>query len=314
MNKAIFKIDGKRVWIAGSRGLVGAACQTKFQHMDCQIIIDPPKSDLDLRDEVAVNDFIEIQKPDVIILAAAKVGGIADNAANGDVFYTDNIQIQNAVINAAAIHNVQRLVFLGSSCIYPRNCPQPIREEYLETGDLEKTNEGYARAKIDGIRLVQKMRANGHSFISLMPCNLYGENDHFVSGVRPHVVPALMVKIKRALDNNDPYITVWGTGAPLREFMHVDDLANGIAYALEYYNGDEFLNIGSGDEVSIKDLVAMLCDIAGYTGDIKFDVSKPDGTPRKILNSSKMRGLGWSPKINLPTGLLTVWRQGLCQG
>ena len=314
MNKAIFNIDNKRVWVAGSRGLVGTACISILKRQKCVLVNDPHRTVLDLRNEGDVYDFIQQEKPDVIVLAAAKVGGIGDNAVNGDAFYHENRAIQNAVINAAAQNNVEKLVFLGSSCIYPRDCPQPIQEKYLETGALEKTNEGYARAKIEGIRLCQEHRRNGHDFISLMPCNLYGENDHFISGARPHVIPALIMKLKQAIENKDSSITVWGTGKPLREFMHVDDLAGAIVHALRHYSKAEPLNVGSGSEVSINELVRVLCNISGYKGNVVFDSSMPDGTPRKILDSSKMRSLGWMPKISLQEGLSSVWRQASCQG
>jgi GDP-L-fucose synthase len=310
----IFEIEGKRVWVAGSRGLVGSSCLKKFKAIDCEIIPDPHRDDLDLRDASKVDAFVKLNNPDVIILAAAKVGSLVDNGQNPDAFYNDNIQIQNAIINAAATYNVSKLVFLGTSCIYPRDCPQPIKEDYLETGPLEKTNEAYALAKIEGIRLCQTLRGQGHDFISVMPCNLYGDNDHFIDGVRPHVIPALMVKIKQAIDQDNPSITVWGTGTPLREFLHVDDLADAIIHALKYYSDMEHINIGSSEEISIKDLACTLCDIAGYKGDIHFDKSMPDGTPRKVLDSSKMQSLGWSPKITLPAGLSNVWRRVSYQG
>lgn len=303
MNKPLFDITGKRVWVAGSRGLVGSAMLRRLRDENCHLIADPHRDDLDLRDANKTRDFIDAAKPDVIILAAAKVGGIADNAANPTAFYHDNLAIQNAVINGAAQTGVQKLVFLGSSCIYPRLCLQPIMEEYLKTGDLEPTNESYARAKIAGIEQIQDLRARGHDYIAVMPCNLYGANDHFMGGDRPHVIPALMHKIYQATDRLD----VWGTGTPLREFLHVDDVADGILHALRFYSDSQPLNIGSGMEISIADLVTLLCDIAAFKGQIIFDPTKPDGTPRKILDSSRMRALGWIPSIPLREGLETVW-------
>lgn len=303
MNKPIFDIKGKRVWIAGSRGLVGSACHQKFQFENCEIISDPHRDELDLRAADGVDAFIKNQKPDVIILAAAKVGGILDNATHQDEFYDDNIAIQNVVMNAAAKYNVQKLVFLGSSCIYPRECAQPIREEDLETGALEPTNESYARAKIEGLKCVKEHRRNGHDFISLMPCNLYGSNDHFMAGHRAHVIPALIHKFYHAKDN----VEIWGSGTPLREFMHVDDLAGAVLFCLRHYSADQHLNIGSGEEISIRGLATMIAGVSEFDGAMVFDSSKPDGTPRKVLDSARLHALGWKPSINLQAGLETVW-------
>lgn len=303
MDKPLFDIKGKRIWIAGSRGLVGSACMQRFMRENCTLIPDPSRHDLDLRDAEKVDHFIATQKPDAMILAAAKVGGIMDNATNPQAFYDDNIAIQNAVLTAAARHNVEKLVFLGSSCIYPRACPQPIREEYLGSGALEQTNEAYARAKIEGIVLVQKLREQGRDFISLMPCNLYGSHDHFMDGVRPHVIPALIHKFYHA----DKDVEIWGSGAPLREFMHVDDLAEAIAFCLKHYSEGQHLNIGSFEEISIADLAGMVATISDFNGTIKYDTSKPDGTPRKLLDSSKINALGWRSQITLQAGLATVW-------
>jgi len=311
MNKPIFELDGKRVWIAGSRGLVGSACMQKFRHENCFLIPDPHRRELDLRNGVKTDHFIAQTKPDLIILAAAKVGGIADNAAHQDMFYDDNIQIQNSVIDAAAKRGVSKLVFLGSSCIYPRDCPQPMREDYLSTGDLEPTNQSYARAKIAGIEKINELHDLGHDFISLMPCNLYGDQDHFIDGLRPHVIPALMYKFLNAGDND---VTVWGSGKPLREFMHVDDLADGLVHAVKHYNGKGHINIGSGEEITIAQLVSMIANISRFKGNIIFDPSMPDGTPRKIMDSSQFYNLGWKPKISLLMGLQSVWTSLLNQG
>lgn len=309
MDKPIFDIVGKRIWIAGSRGLVGSACKALFETLDCALIDDPHRDDLDLCDMRQVQMFIADQQPDAIILAAAKVGGIGDNASNPEAFYDDNITIQNAVINSAVQQRVKRLVFLGSSCIYPRDCPQPIKEEYLGTGALEQTNEAYARAKIEGIRLIRKHRRHGFDYVSVMPCNLYGSNDHFIDGLRPHVIPALMHKFYHATDT----VEVWGTGMPLREFLHVDDLARAVLCVLEHYSDDLPINIGSGIEVTIRGLAETIADISGFKGSLEFDLTKPDGTPRKILDSSRMRALGWTPQINLREGLEIVWNDYVSQ-
>lgn len=303
MDKPIFTIEGKRVWIAGSRGLVGAACHERFKKEPCAIIFDLPRSALDLRDANKTHQFIGDMHPDIIIMAAAKVGGIADNAAHPHDFLHENLDIQNSLIPAAACLGVSKLVFLGSSCIYPRDCPQPIREEYLGTGALEETNKAYARAKIAGIGMIKEMRLQGHDFISLMPCNLYGRHDHFIGGVRAHVIPALMHKFAQGGD----IVDVWGTGEALREFMHADDLADAIVFSLKHYSSEMHLNVGTGEEISIAGLARMLADIAGFTGHIRFDSSKPDGTPRKILDSSKIRAMGWRPKISLQEGLSILW-------
>lgn len=304
MNKFNYDLSDKRVLIAGSRGLVGSACVKRFGMEPCAVIDEPPRATLDYRNAFQTDQFIGDEKPDVIILAAAKVGGLMDNDRYPVDFLSDNLAIQNNIINSAIRYNVERLVFLGSSCIYPKNAVQPIEEDALMTGPMEETNRAYAIAKIAGVELIKAARKQfGLDYITLMPCNLYGSNDHFMNGLKPHVIPALMHRIK----DNPARLEVWGTGKPLREFMHVDDVADAICFCTKHYSDESPLNIGSGEEISIADLASTIAEISGFDGEIYFDATKPDGVFRKCLDSKRLNKLGWSPTITLQEGLQTVW-------
>jgi GDP-L-fucose synthase len=295
---ADFSLSGKRVWVAGETGLVGHALMRVLEQHDIHLLSAPHWA-LDLTDQKATFDWIARNKPDAIFMAAAKVGGIGANVTYPADFIRDNLFIAQNVIEGAHRANVERLLFLGSSCIYPKHATQPIKEEALLTGPLEETNEAYAIAKIAGLKLCQfYKRQYGRNYISAMPTNLYGPYDRFDENAS-HVIPAMMLKFASA---RGP-LTLWGTGAPLREFLHVDDLAAALILMMEKYHGETPLNIGSGTEISIRDLAMSMQKITGFKGDIIFDDSRPDGTPRKLLDSSKIRALGWSPKITLEQGL-----------
>lgn len=277
--------------------------------MGFENIIERTSSELDLRDQSAVNAFFESEKPDFVVLAAAKVGGIvANNTYRADFIY-ENIMIATNVIHAAYEHKAEKLLFLGSSCIYPKFAEQPLKEESLLTGALEPTNEPYAIAKIAGIKLCEAYRDQyGCNFISAMPTNLYGPNDNY-DLQNSHVLPALIRKFHEAKEENKPTVEVWGTGSPLREFLHVEDLAEACVYLLENYNGKDFLNIGTGEDISIADLAAMVKDVVGFQGELRFDTSKPDGTPRKLMDVSKIHKLGWKHKIELREGIEAVYKE-----
>ena len=275
------------------------------------VMPDPAREKLDLRRQSDVETWMRLNKPDVVYMAAARVGGIGDNANNPADFIAYNLQIQTNIITSAAKTGVQKLVFLGSSCIYPKLAPQPIKEEYLMSGPLEDTNRAYAMAKLAGIELVRSYRAQyGCDFISVLPCNLYGPGDTY-DAVRSHVIPALMLKVHQAIETNAASITVWGSGRPLREFMHVDDLADACVHLADHYNDVMPINVGTGEEVTIADLARGICQVAGYTGDIKFDPTKPDGTPRKVLDLTRLSASSWRHKVSLPQGLQLVWQQFL---
>jgi GDP-L-fucose synthase len=299
---AKFDITNKRVWVAGHRGMVGSAIVRRLERQTVRLqTVD--RSALDLRHQSDVAAWVELHRPQVVILAAAKVGGILANASYPADFLEDNLAIELAVIGAAARCGVEKLVFLGSSCIYPKFADQPIREEALLTGALEPTNEWYAIAKIAGLKLAQAhRRQHGVDFISVMPTNLYGPNDNF-DLQSSHVLPALLRKADDAKRAGAAAITVWGTGRPRREFLHVDDLADAVVYLTENYSQEEHINIGTGEDISIRDLARLVCDVVGFRGDIEFDASKPDGTPLKCTDISRLRGLGWRPTIDLRTGL-----------
>jgi len=304
---ARFNLADKRVWVAGHRGMVGSAIIRRLARENVQLqTVD--RSVLDLRRRPEVEAWVRLHRPQVVVLAAAKVGGILANASYPVDFLEDNLAIELAVIGAAAQWGVEKLVFLGSTCIYPKFADQPIREEALLTGSLEPTNEWYAIAKIAGLKLAQAYRRqHGLDFISVMPTNLYGPNDNF-DLQSSHVLAALLRKADDAKRTGARAITVWGTGAPRREFLHVDDLADAVVFLTKNYSQEEHINVGTGEDISIRDLAHLVCDVAGFRGGIEFDASKPDGTPLKCSDVSRLRGLGWYPTIDLRTGLESAYR------
>lgn len=292
-----------KVYVAGSRGLVGSALVRTLKAKGYENLVLPSSHDLDLRNQAAVDAFFAEEKPDYVFLAAAKVGGIQANNIYRAEFLYDNLMIEANIIDSAYRHEVKKLLFLGSSCIYPKLCPQPMKEEYLLTGFLEPTNEPYAIAKIAGLKLCENYcRQYGVNFISAMPTNLYGINDNFHLA-NSHVLPALMRKFHEAKVNGDPTVTVWGTGTPLREFLYVDDLADALVFLMNHYNEVDFVNVGTGQEVSIKELAMTMKAVVGYEGDLVFDTTKPDGTPRKLLDVSRLNAAGWQAKTDLKTGI-----------
>jgi GDP-L-fucose synthase len=293
------------ILVAGGSGLVGSAIVRELIRIGKEVVGISSK-DVDLLDRKKTFEFVNNLKPNVIIDAAARVGGIGGNNAYPVEFLTQNIQIQSNLMDAAHDAKVSKFVFLGSSCIYPRVCPQPIKEEYILTGELEKTNSAYAVAKIAGLELIKSYRKEyGHHWITAMPTNLYGPNDNFDLETS-HVLPALIRKFVDGHRNKSPEVTLWGTGAPLREFLHVDDLAKAILICLEKYDSSEHINIGSGREISIHDLANKISDAVGYQGEIIWDSTKPDGTPRKVLDITKARSLGWEPSISLEQGITST--------
>jgi GDP-L-fucose synthase len=292
-----------KIYIAGHRGMVGSAIERKLNAEGYHHIIHRTSSELDLRNQDLVNSFFLVDKPDYVILAAAKVGGIHANNTYRAEFIYDNLMIEANIIHASYLNKVKKLLFLGSSCIYPKNAPQPLKEEYLLSGYLESTNQPYAVAKIAGIEMCDSYRAQyGCNFISAMPTNLYGTNDNY-HPENSHVLPALIRRIILAKKNNDPVVTIWGTGTSRREFMHVDDLADACYFLLQNYNESGLVNIGWGEDVSIKELAKIIASEVGYTGSLDFDTSKPDGTPRKLMDTTKLSNLGWKPSIKLKEGI-----------
>ena len=292
-----------KIYIAGHRGMVGSAIERKLNAEGYHHLIHRTSSELDLRNQHEVNDFFSIERPDYVILAAAKVGGIHANNTYRAEFIYDNLMMEANIIHAAYSNKVKKLLFLGSSCIYPKMAPQPLKEEYLLSGYLESTNQPYAIAKIAGIEMCDSYRAQyGCNFISAMPTNLYDTNDNY-HPENSHVLPALIRRIILAKKNNDPVVTIWGTGTPRREFMHVDDLADACYFLLHNYNEAGLVNIGWGEDVSIKDLANIIATEVGYTGSLEFDTSKPDGTPRKLMDTTKLSNLGWKPSIKLKEGI-----------
>ena len=298
-----------KIYIAGHRGMVGSAIMRRLQKAGFTNFIVKTSSELDLRDQTAVNDFFAQEKPNYVFLAAAKVGGIlANNTYRGEFLY-DNLMIQNNVIHAAHLNHVKKLMFLGSSCIYPKLAPQPLKEEYLLTGELESTNEPYAIAKITGIKMCDAYRSQyGSNFISVMPTNLYGPNDNYDLH-KSHVLPALIRKFHEAKLSQEPFVTIWGSGKPRREFLHADDLADACVFLMDNYNAPGFVNIGTGDDIEIKELAVLVKKIVGYSGEMKHDLSKPDGTPRKLLDITKLQGMGWKAKIALEQGIAAVYEE-----
>ncbi|NMF86417.1 GDP-L-fucose synthase [Nodosilinea sp. P-1105] len=292
-----------KIYVAGSRGLVGSALVRALSRQGYENLVLPSSQALDLRNQAAVDEFFAQEKPDYVFLAAAKVGGIQANNTYRAEFLYDNLMIEANIIHSAYRHGVTKLLFLGSSCIYPKLCPQPMQEDYLLTGFLEPTNEPYAIAKIAGLKLCENYcRQYGVSFISAMPTNLYGINDNF-NLANSHVLPALMRKFHAAKVNDDPTVTVWGTGTPLREFLYVDDLADALIFLMNTYNRVEFVNVGTGQEVSIKELALTIKAVVGYEGELVFDTTKPDGTPRKLLDVSRLTAAGWQAKTSLKQGI-----------
>lgn len=298
-----------KIYIAGHRGMVGSAIHRNLLARGYKNIVVRTSSELNLKDQLATEKFFESEKPEFVFLAAAKVGGIhANNTQRADFIY-DNIMLQSNVIHSAYKFGAKKLMFLGSSCIYPKLAPQPLKEDYLLTGELEPTNEPYAIAKIAGIKMCESYhRQYGCNFISVMPTNLYGQNDNYDLN-NSHVLPALIRKIHEAKEANSPTVTIWGTGSPLREFMHANDMADACVYLMLNYNGEKFVNIGTGTDISIKDLALIIKKIAGYAGDLVFDTTKPDGTPRKLMDVSYLHSLGWKHKIELEEGIKMVYEE-----
>lgn len=297
-----------KIFVAGHRGMVGSAIHRLLVSEGYTNIIVKPSTELDLRNQESVQRFFESERPAYVFLAAAKVGGIVANNTYRAEFLYDNLMIQNNVIHQAFTHQVKKLLFLGSSCIYPREAPQPLREEYLLTGLLEPTNEPYAIAKISGIKMCDAYRSQyGCNFISAMPTNLYGPNDNY-DLEKSHVIPALLRKFHEAKAAQSPTVTVWGSGRPLREFMHVDDLAKACLFLMQKHNEPGFLNVGTGVDLSIADLALLIGRVTGYTGKIVFDTTKPDGTMRKLMDVSRIHQLGWKHAIDLETGLRRVYQ------
>lgn len=297
-----------RIFVAGHRGLVGSAIVRRLQADGFSQLILRPSSELDLRDQAAVDRFFFTEKPEYVFLAAAKVGGIHANNSFPADFIRDNLQVQTNVIDAAFRHDTKKLLFLGSSCIYPKLAPQPMPESCLLTGPLEPTNEWYAIAKIAGLKMCQAYRRQYEfNAVTVMPTNLYGPGDNF-DLERSHVLPALIRKFHDAKVRNEPEVTVWGTGTPRREFMHVDDLADACLFLMDRYDSGEPLNVGWGEDISILELAERVRDVVGFAGRIRLDPSKPDGTPRKLLDVSKLTALGWAARIRLPDGLASTYR------
>ncbi len=296
-----------KIYIAGHRGMVGSAIMRNLISKGFTNSITRTSAELDLRNQQQVADFFANEKPEYVFLAAAKVGGIqANNMYRADFLY-ENTMIQNNVIHQSYVNNVTKLLFLGSSCIYPKLAPQPLNESSLLTGLLEDTNEPYAIAKIAGIKMCESYkRQYGCNFISVMPTNMYGPNDNY-NLANSHVLPALIRKFHDAKENNLPFVEMWGTGTPMREFLHADDLGDACVYLMNTYNGEQFVNIGSGTDLTIKNLALLIKDIVGYTGEIKHDLTKPDGTPRKLMDVSYLHSLGWKHKIELPEGIKQVY-------
>jgi GDP-L-fucose synthase len=296
-----------RIFVAGHRGLVGSAIVRALQRQGNHNLVLRTHLELDLTDQSAVRWFFDSERPEAVIMAAARVGGIHANNSRPALFIRDNLLIQDNVIDAAHRSGVQKFLFLGSSCIYPKLAPQPIKEEYLLSGPLEPTNEWYAIAKIAGLKMCQAYRQEfGFNAISLMPTNLYGPGDNF-DLMNSHVLPALLRRFHDAKVRGDASVTVWGTGTPRREFLHVDDLADAILYLLHVYDGEPIVNVGCGKDVTIRELAELVLSVVGYKGHLVFDSSKPDGTPRKLLDVSRMTALGWQPKILLKTGIETTY-------
>lgn len=305
-----YSLDGKKLWIAGHRGMVGGAVARRLKVEDCEILV-AGREIVDLADQSAVRDWMSVNQPDCIVVAAAKVGGIhANNSAPVD-FLLNNLVIQNNILAAAHENDVHRLLFLGSSCIYPKFADQPIREDSLLTGSLEPTNESYAIAKIAGIKLCQAYRKQyGRDWISAMPTNLYGPGDNYDLETS-HVLPALLRKFHEAKETGRSQVTVWGSGSPLREFLHCDDLADALVFVLKNYSEYDHINVGSGLEVTIRELAETIAKVVGYEAELVFDSSKPDGTPRKLMDSSRLKQMGWANSRSIRDGIKDTYRDFL---
>ena len=305
--KIDFELSGKKIFVCGHKGMVGRALLRRFQQEDCEVLT-AERNELDLRDDRTVGAWFEKTRPNAVILAAAKVGGILANDTMPVPFLLDNLRIQNAVINAAFEQGVEKFLFLGSSCIYPVQAAQPMSEDSLLTGPLEPTNQWYAVAKIAGIKLCQAFRKqHGANFIAAMPTNLYGPHDNYHPN-ESHVVAALISRFYAAMRDNHENLVIWGSGTPLREFLCVDVLADGLIYLLKYYNDEAPINIGTGEETSIRELAELLKDISCWKGALKFDTSKPDGAPRKVMTNNRIRDLGWRHSTHLKTGLKQAYQ------
>ena len=297
-----FDIAGKKIWVAGHRGMVGAAVVRRLERENCEVIT-AGRDTVDLKRQAEVEAFMADAKPDAVVMAAAKVGGILANDTYPADFLYDNLMIEANIFEAAHRNGVNRFLFLGSSCIYPKFAKQPIREDALLTGPLEPTNEWYAIAKIAGIKLAQAYRRqHGRDYISAMPTNLYGPGDNYDLN-SSHVMPALIRKAHEAKASGAKEIVVWGTGTPLREFLHADDCADALVFLLKTYSGEEHVNVGSGTDISILDLTKLVCKVVGFEGEIVHDLTKPDGTPRKLMSADKLSAMGWTPKISLEDGI-----------
>ena len=297
-----------KIYIAGHRGMVGSACWRALSSYGYTNLIGKTSNELDLKDQAAVEDFINIEKPDAIIGAAARVGGILANDTYPYEFLMDNMLIQNNLIRSAHENDIEKFIFLGSSCIYPKHAKQPLKEEYLLTGPLEPTNEWYAIAKISGVKLIQSIRKQfGRDYVSLMPTNLYGPNDNF-DLKSSHVLPAMIRKFHEAKMDNHSSVTLWGSGSPMREFLHVDDLASAVVFALQNTLDEHLYNVGSGSDLTIKSLAEMVQKIVGHEGEIIWDDTKPDGTPKKLMDSSKLNDMGCSSDTNLDKGIEKTYK------
>ncbi len=292
-----------RIYVAGHTGMVGSALFRELTKLGYKNIVTRTHKELDLTDQASTEKFFQQEKPEYVFLAAAKVGGIYANSTYPADFIMENMLIECNVIKSAYANQVKKLMLLGSSCIYPKLCPQPIKEEYLLTGELESTNEAYALAKISGIVMCQSYNQQYETqYISVMPASLYGENDRFDVN-NSHVIPAMMIKIYRAKTEGKPFVELWGTGSPLREFLYADDMADACVELMNHYSGNDFINIGSGDEISIRELAEIIKNTVGYQGDILFDSSKPDGTPRRVLDNARILSTGWKPKVKMEEGI-----------
>jgi GDP-L-fucose synthase len=302
----MYSLEGKRVWVAGHRGMVGSAVVRRLGGEGCEVMT-AGRDVVDLKRQAEVEAFVRDARPDAVVMAAAKVGGILANDTYPADFLYDNLMIEANIFEASHRNDVERFLFLGSSCIYPKFADQPITEEALLTGPLEPTNEWYAIAKIAGIKLAQAYRRqHGRDYISAMPTNLYGPGDNFDLN-SSHVLPALIRKAHSAKVQGAASVTVWGTGTPRREFLHADDCADALVFLLKTYSGAEHVNVGFGEDVSILELTQLVCSVVGFTGDIVHDLSKPDGTPRKLMSADKLRSMGWTPKIGLEQGIRDVY-------